>query len=232
MVQKASKVGTMTTTGQNSTKQDILRHILKQGEATAHELAEVLAISPQATRRHLKELGADGLVYHESVQQGMGRPQYVYQLSQKGREHLPHDYGEFAVSFLHTLAETAGEEQVEAVLEKQWQRKAEDYRQKIGTGSLEQRIAKLVELRQAEGYMAEYRPLEDYQHYNASPKFLLFEHNCAISSVAASYPCVCGHELEMFSAVLPDCTIERTHWLYNGEHRCGYLIQYHDHGNN
>lgn len=231
MVQKASKVGTMTTTGQNSTKQDILRHILKQGEATAHELADVLAISPQATRRHLKELGAEGLVYYEAVQQGMGRPQYVYQLSQKGRENLPHDYGEFAVSFLHTLAETAGEEQVQAVLEKQWQRKAQDYLQKIGSGSLEQRIAKLVELRQAEGYMAEYRPLEEYQ-CSSKPKFLLFEHNCAISSVAASYPCVCEHELEMFSAILPDCTVERTHWLYHGEHRCGYLIQLKDNDHN
>ena len=72
--------------------------------------------------------------------------------------------------------------------------------------------------------MAEYHSLEGYQN-TSRPKFFLFEHNCAISSVAASYPSVCGHELEMFSAVLPDCTVERTHWLYHGEHRCGYLIQ-------
>ena len=224
---KMSKAGTMTTTGQTSTKQDILRHILKQGEATAHELAEVLAISSQATRRHLKELSSEGLVYYEAVQNGMGRPRYVYQLSQQGRNQLPHDYGEFAVSFLHTLAETAGEEQVQAVLEKQWQRKAEDYRQKIGNGSLEERIGRLVELRQAEGYMAEYHPLEEYENCSR-PQFFLFEHNCAIASIAESYPSVCGHELEMFSAVLPDCTVERTHWLYHGEHRCGYLIQLKD----
>ena len=212
------------TVSQSSTKEDILRHILKEGQVTAQDLADVLGISPQATRRHLKELGSEGLVYHESVQNGMGRPQYMYQITEKGRDRLPHDYGEFAVSFLHTLAETAGEEQVQAVLEKQWQRKADDYRQKIGTGSLEERIARLVELRQAEGYMAEYHPIEDYEESD-QPKFFLFEHNCAIASVAASYPSVCGHELEMFSAVLPDCTVERTHWLYHGEHRCGYLIE-------
>jgi DeoR family suf operon transcriptional repressor len=51
------------------------------------------------------------------------------------------------------------------------------------------------------------------------------EHNCAISNVAESFPSVCGHELEMFAAVLPDCTVERTHWIINGEHRCGYLVQ-------
>ncbi len=42
--------------------------------------------------------------------------------------------------------------------------------------------------------------------------------------MAESFPSVCGHELEMFGAVLPDCTVERTHWIVNGEHRCGYLI--------
>lgn len=218
------KAATITKTGQGSTKQDILQHIFKNGQATAHELAEVLDISPQATRRHLKELGADELVYHEAVQNGMGRPQYVYQLTQKGRDQLPDDYGDFAVSFLNTLAETAGEEQVQAVLEKQWQRKAQSYREQIGEGSLEERIAKLVQLRQAEGYMAEYQPLEESQHPD-QPQYLLFEHNCAIFSIAESYPSVCSHELNMFCAILPDCTVERTHWLYHGEHRCGYLIQ-------
>jgi DeoR family suf operon transcriptional repressor len=55
--------------------------------------------------------------------------------------------------------------------------------------------------------------------------FILTEYNCAISHIAESYPSVCGHELEMFAVALPDCTVQRTHWLVNGEHRCGYLIQ-------
>jgi DeoR family suf operon transcriptional repressor len=28
----------------------------------------------------------------------------------------------------------------------------------------------------------------------------------------------------MFGVVLPDCIVERTHWIINGEHHCGYLI--------
>ncbi len=58
-----------------------------------------------------------------------------------------------------------------------------------------------------------------------SEKFILSEHHCAIADVAESYPTVCGHELEMFAAILPDCAIERTHWLNDGEHNCGYLIR-------
>ena len=211
----------MTTTGLPSTKQNILQDLLKQGQATAQQLAQNLNISKQAIRRHLNELEAEGLINYDSVQQGMGRPQHLYQLSDLGRDRLsPQKYSEFAVSFLDTLAETAGKDQVSKVLEKQWQRKAAEYRDRLGKGTLPQRIGKLVQLRQEEGYMAEL--------HQASPKtkheFVLVEHNCAISEVAESYPSICGHELEMFSAVLPDCIVERTQWINNGEHRCGYSI--------
>ncbi|MEM8828297.1 MAG: iron-sulfur cluster biosynthesis transcriptional regulator SufR [Cyanobacteria bacterium P01_G01_bin.19] len=209
----------MAATGLPSTKQNILQDLLKQGQATAKQLAQNQRISAQAVRRHLNELEAEGLIIYQSVQRKMGRPQHLYQLSDRGRDRLsPQKYSEFAVSFLDTLAETVGEEQVSKVLEKQWQRKAAEYRDRLGNGSLKQRIAKLVQLRKDEGYMAELHQPEDRQEY------VLVEHNCAISEVAESYPSICGHELEMFSAVLPDCIVERTHWINDGEHRCGYSI--------
>ena len=211
----------MTTT-HPSTKNDILHYLLKQGRATAQQLAESLDISPQATRRHLKDLETERLIDRSSSQQGMGRPQYIYQLSRQGRDRFPNQYSEFAVSFLDSLAETVGEEQVKKVLRHQWERKAAEYRDRIGNGNLQERVAKLVQLRQEEGYMAE---LHTGEAVNNLGKYILAEHNCAISEVAESYPSVCGHELEMFAAVLPDCTVERTHWINNGEHRCGYSIQ-------
>jgi DeoR family suf operon transcriptional repressor len=216
----------MSTTEPTSTKQDILQYLLKQGQATAQTLAGALAISPQATRRHLKDLGDEGLIEHRAVQNGMGRPQYVYFLSRRGRDRFPHSYGEFAVSFLDTLTETVGEQQVREILRKQWERKATEYRHRIGSGPLKERVSNLVELRKKEGYMAElhkvYPDKEDKKH---PQKYILAEHNCAISEVAESYPNVCGHELEMFAHLLPDCIVERTQWINNGEHRCGYLIQ-------
>ncbi len=209
------------TTGLPSTKQSILRYLLKQGQATAKQLAQALNITPQAIRRHLSELEAEELIEYQSVQQGMGRPQHLYQLSKEGRDRcVPHNYGEFAVDFLDTLAETAGAEQVGKVLEKQWQRKAAAYRDRLGNGSLKQRVTKLAQLRQQEGYMAELHQLSSKKQ-----QFILVEHNCAIHEIAESYPSVCGHELEMFAAVLPDCVVERTHWINHGEHLCGYLIQ-------
>jgi DeoR family transcriptional regulator, suf operon transcriptional repressor len=212
----------MTTTQHTSTKQDILDYLLKNGEGTALELAETLNISPQATRRHLKDLEEMSLIEFKSVQTGMGRPNHVYQLSRLGRDRYPHRYGDFTVSFLDTLMETVGEEQVTEVLHKQWQRKALEYRQKIGQGSLKDRINNLVNIRQEEGYMAEIHVVKRSQD---AEQYVFAEHNCAISDVAESFPNICGHELEMFSDILPDCVVERTHWINNGEHSCGYLIK-------
>ncbi len=212
----------MTTTQPTSTKQDFLEYLLKNGQATAADLAETFDISPQATRRHLKDLEGAGLIEYDSVQNGMGRPQHIYKLSRLGRSRFPHDYDNFALSFLDTLVETVGEEQFGEILRKQWQRKAIEYHHRIGTGTLKERVSRLVQIRQDEGYMAELHTLDEGDN---GEKYILAEHHCAISEVAESYPSVCGHELEMFALVLPDCKIDRTHWLNNGEHRCGYLIQ-------
>jgi DeoR family suf operon transcriptional repressor len=214
----------MTTTSQHhSTKDDILQLLRKQGQATAHELAEQLDISPQAIRRHLKDLEAKHLIEHQLIQEGMGRPQHLFRLTEQGRDHFPHRYDEFAVSLLDTLAETVGPEQVSLILQKQWQRKALDYRDRLGKGPLKQRVAALVELRKIEGYMAEWHPVE-HEGNTQGDRFLITEHNCAISNVAESFPRVCDHELEMFAVVLPDCVVERTYWMINGEHRCGYMV--------
>lgn len=222
----------MATIHQSSTKQDILEYLLKHSQATAFELAETLDISPQAIRRHLKDLEADKLILLSSVQVGMGRPQHIYQLSSQGRDRLNRltndqlgdSYEQFAVSLLDTLAETVGRDQVSSILQKQWERKAQEYREQLGNGSLPERVATLVELRKAEGFMAEYH-LVDVTESSKGESFIITEHHCAISNVAESFPSICGHELEMFAAVLPDCTVERTHWIINGEHRCGYLVQ-------
>lgn len=214
----------MTATQNPSTKDDILDFLLKRGHATAQELAEHFAISPQAVRRHLKDLEEEGLIQHQVVQAGMGRPQHTYELSQKGRERLPAHYDTFALSLLDTLAETVGKDQVRDILRMQWQRKAYEYRQKIGAGSLQERVAKLVELRQAEGYMAEWHPVDPNPQDGSASSYIITEYNCAISQIAETFPSVCGNELEMFALAL-QCKVERTHWLVNGEHRCGYLVQ-------
>lgn len=216
----------MTTSLQQSSKDSILQYLLKENKASVQTIAQVMDISPQATRRHLKELQDQGLIEKDVIKITTGRPQHFYYLSRKGRDRFPQNYGEFALSFLNTLAETVGENQVSKVLAKQWQRKAENYRQYITGKTLKHRVSQLVEIRKEEGYMAELFCVEKESiDLENQQQFVLSEHNCAISDVAESYPQVCGHELEMFASLFPECEVERTNWIKEGEHRCGYLIK-------
>jgi len=216
----------MTSLQPISTKDDILQFLLKRGEASAQTLAESLGVSAQAIRRHLKDLTAEALIEHRTVQTGMGRPNHLYQLSRKGRDRFPAQYDNFAISLLDTLADTVGQDQVQTILQKQWERKADEYRRKVGEGPIEERVERLVKLRKAEGYMAEWHAVEpDGEICATGPCYMITEYNCAISHIAENFPSVCGHELEMFQRALPDGAVQRTHWLVEGEHRCGYLVQ-------
>ena len=151
---------------------------------------------------------------------GAGRPNHLYALSRKGRSQLPDRSDEFAVSLLGSLADQMSPEQIDSILRRQWERKAVEYRDRIGEGSLKDRVQALVALRLQEGYMA-----ESHEVMEAEVKYVLTEYNCAISHIAETFPNVCGHELEMFAIALYGSQVERTHWLVGGEHRCGYLIQ-------
>jgi len=210
----------LTTGDPQGSKAAILHYLRKHGQGTAQELAQALEISKQAVRRHLKDLHTEGWIAFEAVVVGMGRPQHRYFLSPAGEKQFGDGYNHFATDLLGTLEATLGREQVQEILQQQWQRRGLAYRQQLGSGSLAERLEKLVALRRQEGYLAEFRPMDDPRE-----GYLLTEYHCAIADIAESFPSVCGHELEMFALALPDCTVERHHWMANGEHHCGYGIR-------
>ena len=105
------------------------------------------------------------------------------------------------------------------MLHKQWQRKAESYKSQLGAGSVRHKLEKLAEIRRAEGYVTEWFPVE------STANFVFTEYNCAIAHIVKTFPNVCGHELEMFAVALKHSRVERTHWMVDGEHCCGYLIE-------
>lgn len=223
----------MTSPLQPSTKDDILRYLLRRGQSSVQDLSDDLGITPQAIRRHLKDLEAETLIVHQSVSSGMGRPQHLYQLSKTGRSYFPEAYDRFALDLLDTLKATVPPDQLQGILRQQWRRKGLHYYESLGHLPLSQRVKRLVELRRSEGYMTDCRstqdpPLEEglEDRGETEEAFVVTEYNCAIANVAESFPAICDYELELFRTALgQDCRVERTHWMIEGEHRCGYLIE-------
>ncbi|NDG74573.1 MAG: iron-sulfur cluster biosynthesis transcriptional regulator SufR [Synechococcaceae bacterium WB8_1B_136] len=204
---------------QAPTREAALTLLLRQGEVTAAQLADQLAVSVQVMRRHLRSLEEDGLVEASPAAEGPGRPSNRWRLTTAGRSHFPDGSEHFALGLLTSMAASLPADLVDQLLRQQAADKAADYRHRIGEGSLPQRLAQLVELRRGEGYVAEVHPDPDGQGW------VMSEFHCSVMKIAEQFPCVCDQELQLIRHTFPDCQVERVHWLLEGGHACGFRLQ-------
>ncbi len=87
------------------TRPRILAIMRREGSVTVDRLAREIDLSSTTIRRHLDILQRDQLVYFEPVREKLGRPAYVYALTDDGQESGFRDY-KAVLSIL--LAEIAG----------------------------------------------------------------------------------------------------------------------------
>ncbi len=202
-----------------STRHAVLALLLRQGEATAADLAQRLRLSVQVMRRHLRSLGEEGLVESSPTAEGPGRPSNRWRLTASGHGRFPDGSEQFALGLLHSLADSLPAEAMRSLLEQQALQKAADYRQRLGDGGLRQRLERLVELRRQEGYVAECRPDPDNPD-----AWLISEFHCSVMRIAEAFPMVCDQELQLIRHTFPDCRIERVHWRLEEGHSCGFRL--------
>lgn len=212
--------------GAHPTREAALSVLLREGEATASQLADGLGVSVQAMRRHLRSLEDDGLVEASPSHEGPGRPSNRWRLTAQGQGRFPDGSENFALGLLHTLTESLPADTLELVLRQQAEEKATDYRRLIGSGPLGQRLERLVELRRKEGYVAECRPDDDPATGGDAdgPAWVISEFHCSVMRIAEQYPVVCDQELRLIRHTFPDCAVERVHWRLEGGHSCGFRI--------
>lgn len=214
------------STGAAPTRDAALSILLREGEATAAELASRLGVSVQVMRRHLRSLEEDGLVEACSSHDGPGRPSNRWHLTPQGHERFPDGSEHFALGLLQSISSSLPPETLLTLLQDQASTKAELYRQRIGEGSLRQRLERLVELRRQEGYVAELRADSELPA-GAGPNrrgWILSEFHCSVMRIAEEFPVVCDQELQLIRRTFPDCHVERVHWRLEEGHFCGFRL--------
>tara|TARA_Y100001968_G_scaffold326141_1_gene368666 strand:- start:1266 stop:1910 length:645 start_codon:yes stop_codon:yes gene_type:complete len=204
-----------------STRDSTLTFLLREGSSSASTLAGFLGISVQAMRRQLRNLEIDGLVASAAIAIGPGRPSNLWQLTFQGQNLFNNSTGnnQFALDLLNSIEDKFNNEGMHKLLSHQTTKKVNSYRRLIGKGKLSIRLQKLVELRNAEGYLAEIHPCSD-----GSKSWFLKAFHCSIRKIAEKYPIVCDHELELFRTVFDDCKVSRVHWRIESGHSCGFQI--------
>jgi len=204
---------------QASTRDAALNLLLRQGDATAADLARSLTVSVQVMRRHLRSLEDDGLVESSPAVEGPGRPSNRWRLTAAGQGRFPDGSEHFALGLLHSMAATLPADTMAVLMRQQAHQKADQYRRQIGSGLLKQRLERLVELRRHEGYVAECQP--DASDPSA---WVISEFHCSVMRIAEQFPLVCDQELELIRRTFPDCEVERVHWRLEKGHSCGFRL--------
>lgn len=201
------------------TREAVLALLLRHGEATAADLAGSLAVSVQVMRRHLRGLEEMGLVEASPTPEGPGRPSNRWRLTTAGHQRFPNGSEHFALGLLHSLAGAMPPDALRLLLNQQAVEKAGDYRRRIGSGSLGERLERLVELRRLEGYVAECQP--DPEQRGA---WVISEFHCSVMRIAEQFPVICDQELALIGLTFPDCRTERVHWRLEKGHSCGFRL--------
>ena len=204
----------------DSGARDRLLFFLKtRGPQTTAELARRLDMTTMGVRGHLAKLEAKELVDHENEPRSVGRPAQVWRLTEAAASRFPEGYGDLAVDLLRQIRETFGAKGVDRLVRQRTRDQIVVYRERVpAKASLGKRVAALVRLRTAEGYMAESRKRRD-------GTYVLVENHCPICAAAEVCQGLCAGELELFRAALGiDVTVERAEHLLDGARRCVYEI--------
>lgn len=197
----------------------ILFQLKTRGPAETLALAGVLNISRQAALQHLERLLADGLVDHADQRRGVGRPRRVWSLTPLAHARFPDTHAQLTLEMLDAVRAEFGDGGVERMIAQREAATAKTYAQELASAeSLQARVARLAEIRTAEGYMADWSP-------DPGGGFLLVENHCPICAAAAACQGFCRAELQVFRDALgPGVTVERTDHILAGARRCAYRI--------
>lgn len=184
-----------------STRQVILMILKRKQEQTVAELALEVGITEMAVRRHIRGLEAEGLVNSRIERKSMGRPLHKYYLTETGEESFPRNYGELSIGLLQDLEKLTGRDVIDKLFEQRKDRLYEKYDLEM-KGSFHDRIEALARIQNNNGYMVEYKQLDENTY-----EFV--EYNCPISQVAKKYSIACQCEQQLFQQLLETDHIER-----------------------
>jgi len=205
--------------GDAPTRERVVRSILQNGPSTAAGLAERLALTPAAVRRHLDHLLEDGAIEAREPRvakiRGRGRPAKIFALTDNGRNQFDQQYDDLAVQALRFLAETGGDEAVKAFAERRVEFIEKDFATVMAANPGFSPAQALAAIFTGEGYAATARDLPVGEQ--------LCQQHCPVSHVAHEFPQLCEAETEAISRVL-DTHVQRLATIAHGDGVCTTCI--------
>ncbi|MBI4498376.1 MAG: winged helix-turn-helix transcriptional regulator [Chloroflexi bacterium] len=199
-----------------STRWEILQLLQKKGKSTIRDLSDAMGLTPTGIRQHLALLQRDGLVDCSEVRGTVGRPHYVFTLTESGQALFPRNYDLLADWLLEEIRTTEGTEKLTRLLQRMGARLAEAHLPRLEGLAPQERVVALVQLLQQMGILAEWS--------EEAGTYRITVYTCPYHAIVSKHPEVCNMELEWTrrltgaSARITDC------WLW-GDECCAFLVE-------
>jgi predicted ArsR family transcriptional regulator len=202
------------------TRDAVARLVQQSGPQTAAALAERLALSPAAIRRHLDALVAEGVLAEVAAKpsarrpRGRGRPARVYALTDAGRSRFGHAYDDLASTALRFLRSAGGEQALVTFAEHRAAALTESIRGRLAEQPAEstaEQAAVVAEVLTEAGYVADTVP--------AAHGIQICQHHCPVAHVAAEFPELCEAETRALAAAL-GTNVQRLATIAHGDGVC------------
>lgn len=199
------------------TKQKILEILKRKNQCSIKQLMVFFSISEIAVRKHLGELEKQGFIQKEMIKQDIGRPYYLFQLTNKGHSTFPDQYEELLLEFLDDLASMKGQEAVNEVLAKRMEREKEKYVAEIRETEFQQRVDQFVQMQNKAGFILESKEL-------ANGDYELNNYHCPIVNIAEKHRQLCRNEKQVMSDLFPGSRIQPKSCQAGEAHYCQWHI--------
>ena len=198
-----------------STREKILNTLLTQRQATIKQLSEVVGINGISVRHHLINLQAEGLVTAEEQRRGVGRPAFVYRLTEKGMEKFPTNYLKLTNYLLTELEETLSPEELKATFERIGKKQAEESTNIDKNQPIETQLEQLANQLASDRFMLSWKKEGD--------NIILQSDNCPYLHVGKEHPEICRIDETLFSEALGR-EVQLETCMLRGDPSCTYKI--------
>ena len=198
------------------TRQEILNILKRNGRATLDQLAKGVGLVPVTVRAHLSVLERDRLVTYEEVRGKIGRPYYVYSLTEEAENLFPKNYHVVTNRVLDSLTALAGRDGVEQLSNHMARSWADERKARLEGKTFDEKVSEVARIRSEEGAWAESERVGD--------DYYITQFNCVCPKSSSRHPeVICATELAYMRQLLgPD--VERVEWTREGARACKYRV--------
>lgn len=204
---------------ENPSREKIIYLLKKNGPMSIDDLSKELHITSMGIRQHLLSLERRGLIDYVTKRQGIGRPAFLYKLTEKADDLFPKAYCDFGIQMLRDIEKNEGRDKVENIFKWRKIRMIKDFKDSLSDKkTLRDRVSGIKDILESDGYFAEFKEINS--HYS------LEIYNCPLFRLATEFDEACRYDLQMFRELLGK-EVTRKACIIDGDPSCTYIIPGH-----